>query len=172
MSELDENDPVQHILEPGVIRPIRTVIHSLSCTEQTQKWQEEHAAYIKDYPNYCKKCNGSGVLMAGGDWVPYGSSGARLPTYPEPCEHCFGHCPRCYEWIYSEPPPDPNDLWVAISNEDDATPQGRRDRMDKWNDLVEAWYVEENECPHCNWRWGKRVGDLLPEPPECYCWDN
>lgn len=35
--------------------------------------------------NACPYCRGEGYTMEGGDWVPYGSSGAYLPDELHPC---------------------------------------------------------------------------------------
>jgi hypothetical protein len=34
-----------------------------------------------------------------------------------------------------------------------------------------ACFEDMLPCPSCGWNWGQNPGDMLGEPPECYCWE-
>lgn len=74
--------------------------HTKNCMEYTyQSWQEI-AAYAKQWPRYCRKCNGQGQFEDRYDPSPAGVSlGSGFYTDYEPCDSCTGKllCARCGE---------------------------------------------------------------------------
>lgn len=101
--------------------------HTPTCIKQTEDAIKRHQAWVKRWPNYCKKCDGVGIL-AQCDWVPYGSGVTAMASY-ELCEClCDDCCPRCGEamgteddWDGSDPVTCPHCGWNSM--EPDACPE-------------------------------------------------
>ena len=138
-----KGDMVKEILGRPVKLRMVIFVHSLTCTERTARMEMERAEWEATWPRYCRSCGGYGTMESGGDWVPYGSGNTRLPSYPEPCSTCgeAGLCPRCGEQVAHD----------AESSEN--------------------FFEGEAACPFCGWCWGKNPGDVLPEEPECHCFE-
>ncbi len=120
-----------------------SITHSQAC----MKRQLELAAYTLKWPNYCRICDGTGIVTSPGDWVPYGMGSAQLPDDAEPCSCAQddGKCPRCNTPIIWHD--DPDEAHIA---------RGHRDG-----------YFEP--CPKC----GLVSGEVAPEDAapsaECEC---
>ena len=117
--------------------------HTASCQKQKQLAEE----YEKQWPNYCKKCHGTGEVSWQENQSPLGSGCYWPETFTDFCEDCIGKgiCPRCgkksLELVVIF---DLDDLW----------------KDDSWRDTV--------KCPNCNWAFNSADAPVW----ECYCWEN
>lgn len=121
------------------------MIHSQECLDAQRKQKEWDAKY----PEACTKCYGTGFITVPGDWVPYGSTSAQLPSTDEPCV-CEEKnlCPRC----------GAERVW-----HDEGNPAG--------DDL--SGYHED--CPSCGYKCiacGLGSYDQARPVYECYCWEK
>ncbi len=68
--------------------------HNQSCIDLQAKAE----AYKKQWPNYCKTCNGNGVVTWQENQSPLGSGQYWPETFRESCHICInnGICPRCH----------------------------------------------------------------------------
>lgn len=55
-------------------------------------YREEIDAYEKRWPEHCKTCRGWGVFTF---YENHGMPGGMSETITDPCEPCYGKCPRC-----------------------------------------------------------------------------
>jgi len=72
-------------------------MHTPSCQKRIDKITESREKFIAQYPNYCTKCGGSGLIGYSYDPSPAGVSLGSGSMYDcEPCS-CVeeGRCPRC-----------------------------------------------------------------------------
>ena len=114
--------------------------HKASCLKQKELAKE----YEKLWPNYCKKCHGTGELSWQENQSPLGSGLYWPETITEFCEECTGQglCPHC-----GKPFPAIMEL------------------EDLWDD--DSWR-ENKHGPHCNWNFNSAGA---PEQ-DCYCWED
>jgi hypothetical protein len=62
--------------------------HTAECRERNAQYKATRDAWVKQWPNYCRPCNGTGI----GSYSP---STYWEPECVEACEQCLGH--DCYE---------------------------------------------------------------------------
>lgn len=102
-------------------------------TEFCKNQQAKREQWLATWVNHCPTCKGAGVIVTGGDMVDYGSTRVSLPDYADPCETCWGNCPRCGEQLYTS---------------DDAAGDA---------------FDQQTPCPFCGWEWGKGKDDICPD---------
>jgi hypothetical protein len=79
--------------------------HTEECESVRRELTQLRAAWLWRWGAIsCPTCGGVGIFWCPGDWVPYGSTSARLPDYSDPCPACWelGICPRCGEKAWNE----------------------------------------------------------------------
>lgn len=98
--------------------------HTELCVRKTNQRNYERAAYAAQWPKRCKTCNGYGMHVFAGAWVPYGLTSAQLPDDREPCVDCVeqGLCPRCGGFNPDEEAfCDPEDMCIHCGWKDDGS---------------------------------------------------
>lgn len=71
---------------------------TVECKENYKKWEQKLKEWEEKYPNHCKNCDGSGVIIYTYDPSPSGVSlGCGYMTDAEDCPECLakGLCPLC-----------------------------------------------------------------------------
>ncbi|MHA2066250.1 MAG: hypothetical protein ACXABY_17900 [Candidatus Thorarchaeota archaeon] len=128
--------------------------HKDSCSEvkyadeyaqDLKEWKLDLATYIKQWPDYCKECNGWGGQTSTYDPSPAGISlSPGYMTDYDPCGECVEKdiCPRCAEKS------------VKLIEHDE--------KGDHYACLECKWVEQEDEgCPLDP-----------PDSPECDCWED
>ena len=143
---MDAQQAVNEILdeyEAGKRKPY-TVQHTADCDERQARYEQDIAAYVAKWPDYCQKCGGAGGFN-------YPSSYHEPPDY-ELCE-CLEQdiCPRCGKrtivWLVTH-------SWEQLAD----LPQG---------------YGDTPFCCSCGWIDGfENSTPPAPEPHECWCWEQ
>lgn len=115
--------------------------HSETCQIRFAKHEEAIHAYTTQYPNYCRKCNGWGVVSWTENQAPLGSGQNWPMEMSDPCT-CVeeGKCPRCGEKA------------INLTEEGDFPPDG-----------IPA-------CSACGWRDGEPSTAGISPDYECDCW--
>lgn len=94
--------PIRHALESNLIRnaELQQLLgikdserHDATCIRR----RIADALYEQEWPNSCKVCGATGVVVGPGCSVPYGSTNVNLPDEEDLCPECEekGLCPRC-----------------------------------------------------------------------------
>jgi len=92
------------------LEPTKTLIemphagkHDRACLEYHGRYYLYMQWFERKYPNYCRKCLGTGYLTYWENQAPFGSGNYWPMKMSEPCEACWGKCPRCgYEFKAEE----------------------------------------------------------------------
>jgi len=117
-------------------------MHTESCQKRIDKITESRAKFIAQYPNYCVKCGGAGIIGYSYDPSPSGVSlGSGSMHECEPCEYCVGHdqCPRCGEKL----------AWIDES-------------------MVGPDQCEYFKCYHCDW---EENCEGIAQYDDCECYE-
>ena len=103
---MDAQQAVKEILdeyEAGKRKP-HTVQHTPDCDEQQARYEQDIAAYVSKWPDYCQKCGGAGYTYYEYDPSPAGVAlSPGTMTDADPCPDCIekGKCPRCGKVVFS-----------------------------------------------------------------------
>jgi hypothetical protein len=71
--------------------------HTPDCLRQQEAQKQRQREYDAQWPKWCRKCNGTGMLTWYENQAPLGSGYNWPEQFEEPCETCIGgnRCSRC-----------------------------------------------------------------------------
>jgi hypothetical protein len=78
-------------------------MHTEECLKLQGQYEEKREQYKRQYPNYCRSCEGHGFRIYSENMSPLGS-GRYWPMYlAEICIDCLGlgKCPACMQPVFS-----------------------------------------------------------------------
>lgn len=103
--------------------------HSKECLEYQAKTKATFDAWVIQWPNYCRSCQGSGLHTWTENGAPHGAGFWAMPM-SELCSVCseIGNCPRCSQPGLTSEDRGDNDTGSGPCkfcgwNEDDACPR-------------------------------------------------
>lgn len=125
--------------------------HTEDCIEEEKHAQEEHEAWVKKWPNYCRACNAEGGKVIYGTRNFVDSSGGDDSF--DPCPNCQNReipvCPRCaVDWqddeIWEECKPCPSCGWNWGTGRDDYCPPTREGVMTYCECAMENFDIDDH----------------------------